>query len=74
MTRSWLTDWERTQAEREESRAFVTTYCNRSHRLVDGEPVGHECIRIPPAALAAEREGDFDNAARIMLAERKKSK
>lgn len=45
---------------------YVSTYCNFAHRLLDGEPIDHECVVIPPAALEAEREGDFEKAIAIM--------
>lgn len=45
---------------------YVSTYCNKAHRLSDGKPVQHECRVIPPAALKAERDGDYDQAHRIM--------
>jgi hypothetical protein len=63
----WLQDWESAKDARDDERTFVTTYCNRSHRLSDGAPVAHECQALPPDALAAERAGDFDSAARLMI-------
>ena len=50
------------------SRVYCTTYCNHGHRLSDGKPVNHECYVLPPAALEAERAGDFDLAARLVVA------
>ncbi len=47
---------------------FTTTYCNFAHRLSDGKPVEHECRIIPPAALAAERDGDIGRALAILSA------
>lgn len=45
---------------------YVTTYCNKAHRLSDGKPVGHECYILPPEALRLEREGKFDEAIEIL--------
>ncbi len=45
---------------------YVSTYCNFAHSLVDGEPIDHECRVIPPEALEAERDGDFERAIEIM--------
>jgi len=45
---------------------YVTTYCNQAHSLKTGAPIGHECYRLPPAALEAEREGNFDKALEIL--------
>jgi len=47
---------------------YVTTFCNRPHRLSDGKPIKHECRVIPPAALEAERSGDTDKAIELMQA------
>jgi len=47
-------------------KTYVSTYCNFAHRMSTGRPIGHECIVIPPAALEAEREGDFDKAIAIL--------
>jgi hypothetical protein len=52
---------------------YCTTYCNHGHEVETGEPVDHECITIPPEALAAEIDGDFDKAARLMQPARKGS-
>lgn len=48
--------------------SYVTTYCNHAHRLSDGAPIAHECYVLPPAALAAERDGDTDKAISILQA------
>ncbi len=48
--------------------AYCTTYCNRAHRMSDGKPIAHECRIIPPKALAAERQGDYEAAIEIMRA------
>jgi len=45
---------------------FCTSYCNHGHSMTTGRPVNHECIIIPPAALAAEREGDISTAIDII--------
>lgn len=45
---------------------YCTTYCNFGHRMRDGRPVQHECRIIPPAALRAERAGDFALAQRLL--------
>ena len=46
--------------------SYYSTYCNKGHRMRDGKPIEHECRIIPPAALWAERELDFDRASEIM--------
>ena len=51
--------------------AYVTTYCNRAHRMSDGKPIEHECRIIPPRALKLEREGDFSGAIQVLQLERK---
>lgn len=51
---------------------YVTTYCNFAHRLVDGAPINHECIQIPPEALEAEMDGDYDRAMDILYCTRSK--
>ncbi len=45
---------------------YCTTYCNKGHRMRDGKPVQHECYVLPPAALRAEVEGDFEKAQDIL--------
>lgn len=45
---------------------YVTTYCNFPHNIKTGRPIDHECITIPPKALKAEMEGDFDRAIEIL--------
>lgn len=45
---------------------YVTTRCNFAHRLADGKPIDHECEILPPAALEAERKGDFAEAIRLI--------
>ena len=49
---------------------YMSTYCNKGHRLSDGRPVDHECVILPPKALQAEREGNFEGAT-VILAEAK---
>ena len=48
---------------------YCTTYCNYPHYIANGRPYKHECRVIPPAALRAERSGDFDKAMEIMAAD-----
>ena len=45
---------------------YCTTFCNHGHYVDTGEPVDHECITIPPEALAAEMNGDFEGAISLM--------
>ena len=40
------------------SKFYVTTFCNFAHRLEDGKPLDHECYVIPPSFLKQEREND----------------
>lgn len=47
---------------------YCTTYCNHGHRLSDGKPVDHECYVLPPKALEAEREGDYERAIELIQA------
>lgn len=47
---------------------FQSTYCNYGHRLSDGKPVDHECCVLPPAALQAERDDDYDRAIELLEA------
>ena len=46
--------------------SYFTSFCNFSHWLKTGRPIGHECRIIPPAALRAERAGDYELAQLIM--------
>lgn len=41
---------------------YCTSYCNHGHDTDDGVPVEHECYVLPPAALKAEMDGDFETA------------
>jgi len=45
---------------------YASTYCNKGHSMKTGRPIKHECRVIPPAALRAERDGDFATAIAIM--------
>jgi hypothetical protein len=45
---------------------YVTTYCNFAHDVKTGKPIDHECIKIPPAALRAEMDGDYEEAVRLL--------
>lgn len=51
-----------------ELRSYVTTYCNRSHDVKTGKPIGHNCYILPPAAIRAEMRGDYDEANKILSA------
>jgi hypothetical protein len=46
---------------------YCTTYCNKAHRVRDGKPVKHECSILPPAALRAEINGDYEQACAILV-------
>ena len=45
---------------------YQTSYCNQGHDLDTGRPVDHECHVLPPTALAAEREEDFELAIELI--------
>lgn len=47
-------------------KAYLTTYCNKAHSLETGAPIGHECKKLPPAMLEAEREGKLSEALAII--------
>lgn len=49
---------------------YVTTYCNKAHRVSDGKPVSHECHIIPPEALQAEIDDNYQRAIEILEASR----
>jgi hypothetical protein len=49
-----------------EPKIYCTSYCNFGHNMKTGRPIGHECRVIPPAALRAERAGDYGEAQRIL--------
>lgn len=55
------------------SNFYVTTYCNMAHRVSDGVPIDHMCAIIPPAALAAEMEGDYAKAIQLLDAGKTRS-
>jgi hypothetical protein len=52
---------------------YCTTYCNQGHRVSDGKPVNHECRILPPAALVAEINGDYETAIALLSAEKNQS-
>lgn len=45
---------------------YVTTFCNKAHRLEDGKPIDHECYVLPTAALHAEKEGKLGEAVELL--------
>jgi hypothetical protein len=45
---------------------YVTTYCNKAHRMSDGKPVAHNCYVIPPKALELEYVGDYQRAIDVI--------
>lgn len=49
---------------------FFTSYCNHRHEIETGLPVGHECYVLPPEAILAEQQQDFERAA-MLIAEAK---
>ena len=53
---------------------YVTTFCNFAHRVSDGEPIDHECYVLPPEAIKAEMEGDYDKANEILSGGRLKKR
>lgn len=53
---------------------YTSTYCNFGHDVKTGKPIGHECVVIPPKALAAEIAGNYDRAIELMEAARKAGK
>lgn len=48
------------------NRIYCTTFCNYGHRVGDGKPVGHECYILPPEAISAEIDGDFERAIELI--------
>lgn len=48
------------------SNFYVTTYCNKAHRLADGKPIEHECHVLPPEVLHLEREGKIEEALAVL--------
>ena len=53
-------------SEQKDHRIYCTSYCNFGHRLSDGKPVDHECYILPPAALEAEREDNYELACELI--------
>ena len=51
---------------------YVTTFCNHAHRIRDGKPIAHECEILPPEALRAEIDEDFERALEIMSNRKKR--
>jgi hypothetical protein len=47
---------------------YCTSYCNRGHDTVTGNPIEHECFKLPIAALEAERVGDVTKAIDLIEA------
>lgn len=47
---------------------YMTTYCNKAHRIVDGKPVDHQCYVIPPKALKLEMDGNVSAALVVLSA------
>lgn len=45
---------------------YVTTFCNKAHRLSDGKPLEHECYVLPTELLVAERKGDRRRCEYVM--------
>jgi hypothetical protein len=52
---------------------YCTSFCNQGHDLQTGRPINHECIVLPPKALQAERDGDFNKAIEIIEAQRRQN-
>lgn len=53
-------------------KVYVSTYCNRPHRVSDGKPIEHECCVLPPAALALEIAGKYSEAIEVLRANPRK--
>lgn len=45
---------------------YVTSYCNKAHRICDGKPIEHECHVLPSKALRLEWFGNVDAAIEII--------
>ena len=45
---------------------YCSSYCNFGHYVHNGRPIDHECRIIPPKALQAEMEDDFETAINIL--------
>lgn len=61
-----ITEYVNATAGVERTDIYATTYCNQGHRVIDGQPVGHHCYVLPPAALICEREGNIEKALAIL--------
>jgi hypothetical protein len=61
-TKKWLEEEEKERF----NHIYCTTFCNQGHRMGDGKPVDHECYVLNPAALEAEREGDYAKAQELL--------
>jgi hypothetical protein len=47
---------------------YRTSFCNKGHLIKNGRPVDHQCYILPPEAIAAERNDDFEKAVQILRA------
>lgn len=47
---------------------YHTSYCNHGHVLETGKPVEHECYVLPPEALLAEQQQDFERSEMLISA------
>ncbi len=45
---------------------YFTSYCNFYHDVRSGKPIDHKCNTLPPNALKAEMEGDYQKANDIL--------
>jgi len=61
-----VTRWLHIPADYDPRHIYCSTYCNHGHLVETGMPVNHECRRIPPAALRAEMDGDYELATQLM--------
>lgn len=51
-------------------RTYVTTYCNHTHSVKTGKPIGHECYILPPQAIELEMAGKYAEAIEVLNAAR----
>lgn len=51
---------------------YCTSFCNFGHVVETGRPVNHECYILLPAMLRAERDGNVEEAQRILQAKGKR--
>jgi len=58
--------WAGKKTAAKEKKTYVTTFCNFPHDVNTGRPINHECYILPPAALKAEMEGDYETAQEIL--------